>query len=281
MPDQFLASNFDIPLSAPVAGPLLAWAQGVEQAALPADIYRQKEGRTTLRFEHNSRAYFLKRHTGVGWREILKNVLTLRLPVIGATNEFRALVKLRQMGLYTLEIAAYADAGLNPARRQSMIVTVELAGTVSLEDYCVDWQNAPPPFATRLRIIRLLAGIARSLHDAGINHRDFYLCHFHIEEESLTTQEPRCYLIDLHRAQLHNRLPDRWREKDLAGLYFSAMDCGLTERDLLRFMRHYERGGLRQATGKYSARWRRVASRARKMYGRDRGIAAPLQEPLQ
>jgi heptose I phosphotransferase len=64
-------------------------------------------------------------------------------------------------------------------------------------------------------------------------------------------------------------------------LYFSAMDCGLTERDLLRFMRHYERGGLRQATGKYSARWRRVASRARKMYGRDRGIAAPLQEPLQ
>ena len=35
--------------------------------------------------------YFAKIHHGVGWREILKNLLHLKLPVLGAENEWRAL----------------------------------------------------------------------------------------------------------------------------------------------------------------------------------------------
>ena len=57
---------------------------------------------------------------------------------------------------------------------------------------------------------RILAGklgqIARKLHVNGINHRDFYLCHFLYEVDSL---DPSLYLIDLHRAQLRNRTPLR------------------------------------------------------------------------
>jgi hypothetical protein len=43
-------------------------------------------------------------------------------------------------------------------------------------------------------------------------------------------------LIDLHRAQLRKKTPRRWVVKDVAGLYFSVMDIGLTQRDLFRFV---------------------------------------------
>ena len=38
----------------------------------------------------------------------------------------------------------------------------------------------------------------------------------------------------------------RWRNKDLAALYFSALDIGLTRRDKLRFLRSYFQQPLRQ-----------------------------------
>jgi heptose I phosphotransferase len=112
------------------------------------------------------------------------------------------------------------------------------------------------------------------MHRAGINHRDFYLCHFHLDETSLPEPLPRCYLIDLHRAQIRGRTPRRWRVKDLAGLYFSAMDCGLGQRDLLRFMRHYSEGGLRTALGVERGFWQQVERRALMLY-RKAGASRP------
>ena len=43
----------------------------------------------------------------------------------------------------------------------------------------------------------------------------------------------------LHRAQIRTATPRRWRDKDLASLYFSALDIGLTRRDCWRFLRGY------------------------------------------
>ena len=54
-----------------------------------------------------------------------------------------------------------------------------------------------------------------------------------------TPTDLKLSLIDLHRAQIRNRLPRRWRDKDLAALYFSALDIGLTRRDFYRFLRLY------------------------------------------
>lgn len=245
---------------------LLQWARKVSADAAPEAIYRDKEGRRTLRFELAGRAWFLKLHGGVGWAEIFKNLAQARLPVLGAANEYRAVNALARQGVDTLAVAAFATSGYNPARRQSMIVTDELSDTVSLEDYCANWASHPPSPAVRMRLLRTVANIARRMHDAGINHRDFYLCHFHLDPASIGEAQPRCYLIDLHRAQLRAKVPLRWRVKDLAGLYFSAMDCGLTRRDKLRFLRHYCHGGLRQALDEQRGMWDLVYRRARKLY---------------
>ncbi len=247
---------------------LLQWAQSVSAAADAGDVYRAKEGRRTLRFTLGDAGYFLKLHAGVGWRLLCGDLLRGRRPVLGAHDEYRALAALAQAGVNTLSVAAFASAGGNPARRRSMIVTDELRGTVSLEDVCAGWRRTPPPMALRVAIVRQVATIARQMHGAGINHRDFYLCHFHLCQASARSSAPRLYLIDLHRAQVRRRVPRRWRVKDLAALYFSALDCGLSRRDVLRFVRHYAGGDLRNALASQASLWRQVERRAQRMQRR-------------
>jgi len=277
MADYFLREDFAADSTRSIAGTgsMLEWARGVASEARLEDIYRDKEGRKTLRFQQGERSYFLKLHSGVGWAEIIKNLLQGRLAVVDASNEYRAVRALERIGVDTLSVAAYARSGYNPATRRSAIVTDDLVGTISLEDYCAGWAAVPPDPRIRLRLVLKLADSARRMHEAGINHRDFYICHFHLDESSLEERALRCYLIDLHRAQQRRHTPRRWQVKDLAGLYFSAMDCGLTGRDLLRFMRHYSAGGLREALGDGAGLWRQVARRAQQLYRKGHGAEPP------
>src|SRR5690606_4283685 len=96
------------------------------------------------------------------------------------------------------------------------------------------------------------------LHDGGVCHRDFYLCHFLQDAEDPL----KLYLIDLHRALIRRRLGRRWIVKDLGGLYFSALDIGLTTRDLLRFLRVYSGKPLRAALREDGRFWEDVRLRA-------------------
>ena len=206
--------------------------------ALEGQVLRALEGRRTLRTEIAGGGYFVKIHRGAGWREIFKNLLSGRLPVLGAGNEWRALRRLAALGVDTMRPVAFGERGGNPACRQSFLITEELAPTISLEDFCRDWVRTPPPPALKHALIRRVAEMARRMHRGGVNHRDFYICHFllHLPVDPKT---PRLSLIDLHRAQVRKQTPRRWRNKDLAALYFSALNIGLTQRDRLRFLRIY------------------------------------------
>ena len=208
--------------------------------ALRGEVFRELEARRTLRTEVAGKAYFVKIHRGVGWLEILKNLLSQRLPILGAGNEWCAIRRLAELGVGTMHGVAFGQRGLNPATQHSFIVTEELAPTVSLEDFCRDWSRSSPPLDLKRALIRRVAEMARRMHRGGVNHRDFYLCHFllHLDPEP-TASNLRLSLIDLHRAQIRRHTPCRWRNKDLASLYFSALNIGLTQRDLWRFLRHY------------------------------------------
>ncbi len=209
--------------------------------ALQGQVLRALEGRRTLRTEIAGRGYYVKIHHGIGWGEIIKNLLSGRLPVLGAGNEWRALERLTALGVDTMRAVAFAERGSNPARRHSFIITEELAPTVSLEDFCRNWHDgrAVPPAPTFKRaLIRRVAEMARRMHGGGVNHRDFYICHF-LLHLPVDARAPRLSLIDLHRAQVREKTPRRWRDKDLAALYFSALDIGLTKRDGLRFLKTY------------------------------------------
>lgn len=226
----------------------------VSVESLQGEVFRELEARRTLRTEVDGRGYFVKIHRGVGWREILKNLVSFRLPVLGAGNEWRAIKRLAELGVDTMHGVAFGQRGRNPATQHSFIVTEELAPTVSLEDFCRDWPVSPPPVALKRALIRRVADMAGRMHRGGVNHRDFYICHFllHLDPEP-TIGSFKLSLIDLHRAQVRSKTPRRWRDKDLASLYFSALDIGLTRRDCLRFLRDYFRQPLRAILRDYAA----------------------------
>ena len=83
-----------------------------------------------------------------------------------------------------------------------------------------------------------------------------------------TTAIESKYLIDLHRAQVRQIVPERWLIKDLAGLYFSSQDIGLTRRDLLRFMKEYRNKSLELILIQERNFWERVKKRGDKLYQR-------------
>lgn len=244
--------------------------------AQQGEIFRNKEGRRTLRFSSGERGYFLKLHQGIGWGEVFKNLLQARLPVTGARNEYEAIRALERLGIDTLGVAGFGVRGRNPARQLSFLVTDELTDVVSLEDLCRNWPAQPPPPAVKWALIRRLARISRTLHGAGINHRDYYLCHFLLAggapvDAEAATRQP-LHLIDLHRAQIRSRVPRRWQVKDLGALYYSALDIGLTRRDVLRFLRAYfEPESLRELLARQLPLLRQIQARAGAIYRRDFG----------
>ncbi len=234
---------------------------------LQGKVFRQHKNRKTLRIVKDGRGYFVKIHRKVGWREIFKNILNLRLPVLGAKNELRAIRRLEKLGVETMKVVGFGERGLPPAWLDSFLITEEIENTISLEDFSKEWKSNPPGFNLKLAIVRKIADIARRLHQNGFNHRDFYICHFLLDLQSLGKNNIlRVYLIDLHRVQLRNHTPLRWIIKDLAGLFFSSMDVGLTRRDLFRFIKAYSGKPLRTILKDEQDLWDQVKKRAVKLY---------------
>ena len=240
--------------------------------SIKGETYRDMGDRHTSRFECEGKAYFIKTHSGVGFREILKNLLYLRKPVLGAKNEFEAIERLKSLGVETMTVVAFGQQGLNPASQKSFLITEALEPTAELDSYCTpESLSAMGPRERRALVIKL-ANISRMLHDSGVNHRDYYLCHFLLDTseqyaDTPVSQRP-IYLIDLHRVQIRKRTPRRWRHKDLAGLYYSARRAGFNLKDVLCFMRHYKQQPLRQALAEGEKFWRSIEREADKLHAK-------------
>jgi heptose I phosphotransferase len=233
---------------------------------LEGERYRHLDGRTTARVMIGGLAYFIKQHRGVGWREIFKNLVQGRLPILGARDEVLALKRLATLGVPAPRVLGYGERGFNPATRESFIIMEALDNTISLETLCADWVNNPPRFEFKQAVIAAVAQVARLLHTHGMNHRDFYLCHF-LLEKTCVDQRPLClFLIDLHRAAIRKTTPSRWVNKDLAGLYFSSKGIGLTSRDYYRFMKVYRLQSLREMLTSERQHWEHIKSLGEKLY---------------
>ena len=140
-----------------------------EVERLEGEVYRELEGRRTLRTEVDGRGFFVKIHRGIGWGEVFKNLLTAKLPVLGAGQEWRAINRLHEVGVPTMTAVAYGEKGSNPAAQHSFIITEELAPTVSLEDFSINWVKQPPQ--PRLKHA-LIAEVARMTGTTGAAWND-------------------------------------------------------------------------------------------------------------
>jgi heptose I phosphotransferase len=243
------------------------WLMNVE-----GKVHRAVKNRRTVEFEIGGRRYFIKAHRGVGWREVFKNVCYGRAPIVSAEPEWRAIMALNRVGVTTPAVAGKGLRGRAPAHLESFVVMQTLEGMTSLEDLAHDWAGLSRQRRVLLKraLLQSVADIARRMHGAGMNHRDFYLCHFLVRDRDWRNWTPsnkvELVLIDLHRVQIRDRVPQRWLVKDLGGLLFSALDAGLTRRDLLRFIQTYRQRPWREVLVNEGAFLKKVCHNAVRLY---------------
>lgn len=202
--------------------------------SLQGTVARSLETRKTLRFEMEGCAYYAKYHKGGSVGELMKNLLSLRMPVFSAKNEWKAIEHLHRHGVDTMTAVAYGYRGVAPLWTESFLITEGLKNCISLEEVFLKGVWKTLTVAERRDLVRLLAKTVKKMHEAGVNHRDCYLCHFLWNRE-----ENRLYIIDLHRSQIRTRVPHRWLLKDIASLYFSSLSQDIPSSYFMRFAKVY------------------------------------------
>ena len=170
---------------------------------------------------------------------------------------------------------------MSPASRFSFVICDALDGYESLEDIIERWEQTPPSPQEKRLLTEAVAEFAKTLHQAGVIHRDFYVCHLFAEIEPYARGEVRLAVIDLHRAQIHSEIPQRWLLRDLAALLFSTLDLPLDSRAWFRFIRVYRGRPLQEVFAEEGDFWRSVYQRALSLYkkGKRKGLVKGYFHP--
>jgi heptose I phosphotransferase len=224
---------------------------------LRGKAFRDVPGRKTMRVEIGSKSYFIKQHFGVGWGEIFKNLITLKMPILGAMTEVSAIQKLDEIGIASTPLVAYGQRGSNPATLQSFVITEDLGDIISLEEMLMDGRSYPITAQSKALMLTAVAKVASQLHGAGLCHRDFYLCHFVLSCKNAQNNHFDLHVIDLHRMLQNQPVGGDAVMKDVAGLYFSALQNGFGAEDLSVIKQHY----LPQS----DVFWQKVEARAQQL----------------
>jgi heptose I phosphotransferase len=193
--------------------------------------------RTTMRLDlpdatGNTRTFFLKRHLRPPLAEFVKPILRLQRPIIGARNEWEAILRFHEAGIATMIPVALGEG---PGR--SFLLTAGIEGCCKLTEWIAARSSAlhNGELKTLRQIIAGVADVARTMHAAGMHHQDFYLTHLMVPQNG---SSPRAvHVLDLGRVRWQRRLARRWIVKDLAQLHYSA--SRLTASDQLRFLTRY------------------------------------------
>jgi heptose I phosphotransferase len=202
-------------------------------------IVRSVDSRSTARIvlpiDGREQSFYLKRHERPHWRDRIKPLLHLSLPILGARNEWGAILRFHASGIPTMTPVAFGEF-----QSRSLVMTHDLGTDLTLLDWVNDNRDhkdsarSTDDLAVMREITGRVAEIARRMHECGLHHQDFYLNHF------LCCGDPAgldIRVIDLGRAQQRPRLAQRWIIKDLAQLDYSARRLTCSHR--LRFLRLY------------------------------------------
>jgi heptose I phosphotransferase len=191
--------------------------------------------RTTTRLDladadGTPRTLYLKRHARPRIWELIKPLFRLTRPIVGARNEFEAILRFHEVDIATMVPVALGEAG-----GRSFLVTEGIAGCDKLTAWMQTHKHAlrNGELAALRDIVAGVADAARAMHAAGLHHQDFYLTHLMVPQ----TAAGPIHVLDLGRAQFHPRLARRWIVKDLAQLNYSA--AGISASDRLRFLTRY------------------------------------------
>lgn len=206
---------------------------------------------------------FMKRqenHVTKTWRNPFLGELTF-------TREFRNILRYQKFNIPSLTPVYYGDRR-QEGNHRAVLVTEELTGFRSLENYVREWnQSGWPSRAVKLRIIETICETLRSIHRHHLRHDCFFPKHIlmRFNEDNI----PEIRIIDLEKVKWQP-----WRRgeisRDLRNL--AGESLGWTHTDRLRFYKNYLQ--VDKLSPRHKASWRvlrgRVVPRlrARELAGR-------------
>jgi tRNA A-37 threonylcarbamoyl transferase component Bud32 len=186
-----------------------------------------------------TKAFFLKRYNRPPLSEQLRRIRESRAQRSTAWRELHFLRHLAELGIPVAKAAAFGEEMHGRRERRSFLITQEING-ISLEKLAAQTPadgRRSIAWSDRREIIRQLALLTLRLHDHGLFHRDFYLCHLFLTRNA--DGAIVLHVIDLARMIEQPRFRRRWQIKDLAALDYSAPRPLVTRADRLRFLYHY------------------------------------------
>jgi heptose I phosphotransferase len=266
------------------------WLSEAHREALPGDLaetvmaiesrdrFHAKQGRSTARVRFDSArgplAVYLKRHHRLPWGDRLRALIDPGGHHSPASAEFAHLEMARALGIAVPEAVA-AGERIGPwGHLESFLMVAELTGCRELNEVLpglAGSMTAGEFHRLKRSLVGEMAAISAKLHNAGLFHKDLYLCHFFLDRRPGAEAGRRLVLIDLHRLARHRLTAARWRWKDLGQLLYSTFGVGgITDRDRLRFWAEY-----RRLTGLRWAGWQRgrVESKARRYLRHNRAAS--------
>ena len=249
--------------------------------------HREIKHRLTYEAQLGDLNFYVKRHLGCGWSEVLKEWYRFRKPVVSARTEWEGAAILSSAGLRVPSVLGKGERGQYPHKVESFVVLGALEDHETLEHFRRGWLGAEGTRWVLLKrgLIAEVAKMCRTMHQCGINHRDLYINHFLINRDCIRSWEPGdllpLYLIDLHRVQKRKTVPRRWLKKDLSALVFSALDAEITSRDCACFLKTYLGREWKTQLHQDRAFWKSVLGRAIDLYTGFHGKSPTLPKFLQ
>jgi tRNA A-37 threonylcarbamoyl transferase component Bud32 len=173
---------------------------------------------------------FLKRHYPLPLLGICSQILKLCRPKT-AFDEFRSITAFHRAGIATMTPVAAGKRRCAFLGTESFLVTKAIAESQRL-DHLFN-RASDLPAEEKRDLVKRVALLVKKMHACGFNHRDLYLCHI------LLDRQGQLFLVDLHRVDHRQKVPERWKVKDIAALNYSAPGPVITRTDRLRFLKAY------------------------------------------
>jgi len=196
------------------------------------------EHRCRIKFQlpENPETFFLKRYLHPPLNVQLDKWICNHGPITCGLFEFKAAERLNAAGINTAKTIACGSQYNFIFERRSFIITEQIPNAVSLEQKLPSYFYQPitkDSLNKRRTFIKKLADFIKRFHATGFRHRDLYLCHIFCNDNENFT------MIDLARTFKPILLPERFRVKDIAQLFYSAAGKYFSNADRLRFYKAY------------------------------------------
>jgi len=199
-----------------------------------------------------TRVAFLKRYPPQSWRQMLRRWMESGRLGSPARIERDNALAVARAGVPTMQVLDWGEEGCCGRGRSYLAVSAVPGEALERcgEDF---WKAVLADPKERDALTARLAELARSLHAAGLAHRDFYAAHLFVHRGAGGLD---LHLIDLARVFRPRWRRFRWCVKDLAQLYYSMPQDWIAQ-CWAEFLRRY----LQQDGQRDQGRWRRAIER--------------------